>query len=616
MSAEEHNQLGKYRLLGRIGYGGMAEVWVAHQQGPMGFEKMVAIKRLLAHMENERNFVRMFLDEARIAARISHANVVQIFDLGLVDQKFYIAMEYLAGESLARIMGEGIRRGKPLPVHIAAMVLAQMCKGLHHAHYLQDNEGQSLNIVHRDVSPQNVMVLYDGGVKLLDFGIAKAKERLSETTVTGLKGKYAYMSPEQCRGDPIDQRSDIFASGTVLWEILARRRLFKHASKLMTLKMITEGHVPPPSSANPDVPPELDAICLKALSNEVDGRYESAMEMSTAIDEYLVSAGVASSVVKISDYMGDVFAEDQERRVKWLKEATVASRDSLETLQSAEYWLDLVPEASDTVISFSKSSVQPPLQPPRQSPFWWILTAVVAVLAAVAAITLLVISPASSGSRLRVQSTPAGAMIVVDGKLWKGKTPGAVEELSPGRHDLELVLKGHKPWRRRIDLAEGETLRVEADLQPRVASPAQADAGASDLATGDAAVKRPDASVKRQDARVRRADSARGLDATDAASAAPSQPDASVRHAPIVIRTHRPPHKPRREHGFINLATVPWATIFHGRRRLGNTPLVRVKLPAGRVRLRAVNRAAGINTTFTVEIVKGKVTRKGVQLKK
>ncbi len=514
--------------------------------------------------------------------------MVQIFDLGLVDQKFYIAMEYLAGESLARVMGEGIRRGKPLPVHVAAMVLAQMCKGLHHAHHLQDNEGNSLNIVHRDVSPQNVMVLYDGGVKLLDFGIAKARERLSETTVTGLKGKYAYMSPEQCRGDPIDQRSDIFASGTVLWEILARRRLFKHASKLMTLKMITEGHVPPPSAANPDVPPELDAICQKALNKEVEGRYASAMEMSTAIDEYLVSAGVASSVVKVSDYMGDVFSEDQERRANWLKEATVASRDSLETLQSAEYWLDLVPEASDTIISFSKSSARTPLESPQQSPFWWVLTAVVAVLAAVAAITVLFLSPASSGSRLRVQSTPAGALITVDGKLRKEKTPGMVEDVSPGGHDLELVLKGYQPWRRRIDLAEGETLRVEANLKRPATTPVRADA-----------IPRP------RDAQGPRAD-----------GGAPARPDASVRHAPIVIRTKRPPVRPRRGHGFINLATVPWATIFHGRRRLGNTPLVRVKLPEGRVRLRAVNREAGINTTFVVEIVKGKVTRKGVQLKK
>jgi serine/threonine-protein kinase len=386
------------------------------------------------------------------------------------------------------------------------------------------------------------------------------------------------MSPEQCRGDPADRRSDIFAAGTVFWESLARRRLFKHTSKLMMLKMITEGHVPPPSKMNPDVPPEVDEICLKALCKEPERRFATALEMSTALDEYLVTAGIASSVVQISEYMEEVFSSDKNRRTAWISSASSSTRAAMETLQSAEYWLDLIPDADDTVISFSEAPVDTPVERParrRQSPVWWIVTAVVAMLAAIAAIALLMLTPSPSGSRLRVASTPPGAMIVINGKLQETRTPGTVTDLAAGAVELEVVLEGHLPWRREVQLDEGETLRVEAALR-----------------------REPDTVVA-----LRRPDAAR------APASRPLAPPADGRSLPpMVIRKTRP-------HGFLNLATSPWATIYHGRRRLGNSPLVRARLPAGRVRLRAVNRAAGINTSFTVEIRQGKVTREARRLR-
>jgi len=579
-------QLGKYRLLGRIGYGGMAEVWVAHQQGPMGFEKLVAIKRLLPHMEGERQFVRMFLDEARIAARINHANVVQIFDLGLAEQTFFIAMEYLDGESLARVMGEGIKRGNPLSVPLAAMILSQICKGLHHAHSLRDAEGQLMGLVHRDVSPQNVMVLNDGGVKLLDFGIAKARERLSETTATGMKGKYAYMSPEQCQGLEIDHRSDLFSCGVVLWETLTRRRLFKHQSKLMVLKMITEGHVPPPSKINPEVPPELDAVATKALCKLPSSRFSSAMEMSGAIELGLIHAGLAVTVSQIAEYMEQVFGEDQRQRRSWIGSASTTPR-FLEG-QTSEHFLDMIPD-STTVVSFSKSAVGTSAghHVPRQSPIWWIMSAVIATLAAVAATILILITPSETGgSRLRIESTPPGAMVVVDGKLRTGLTPGVVSELEPGPHDVDLVLKGHLPWKRRISLGDGETLRMEAALVPKErevsSAPLRSDSG--EIASKDIPDARPVAA--RPDLRQGRPDAA----------------------------TVVPVRRPRKPEGMLNLATAPWATIYLGRRRLGDTPLVRAKLPVGTIRLRAVNREAKIDATFTVTIAKDELTRKFVRL--
>jgi serine/threonine protein kinase len=631
MGEEPSLQLGKYRLLGRIGYGGMAEVWVAHQQGPMGFEKLVAIKRLLPHMEHERQFVHMFLDEARIAARINHANVVQIFDLGMVEQTFFIAMEYLDGESLARVMGEGIKRKWPLPVPLAAAVVSQMCKGLHHAHALSDVEGRPLGIVHRDVSPQNVMILYDGSVKLLDFGVAKARERFSETTTTGMKGKYAYMSPEQCQGLPLDHRSDIFACGIVLWETITQRRLFKHPSKLMILKMITEGRVPPPSRYNPEIPPELDAVALKALCKLPSERFISGMEMSGALDDYLASSGQGSSAAQLSEYMEQVFGEDHRTRISWIGSAS-AKPQFIEGLHTSEYWLDLVPDSPDTVVSFSRSAVgtAPGRRLPRQSPIWWILTAVIATLAAVAATILLLMTPLEpSAARLRLESNPSGAMVVIDGKLHEGKTPGVIDPIEPGTHEVEVVLKGHQPWRREITVAQGETLRVEATLH--LVPPE--DAGQQAQALPDARAESP------PDARL-------ALSAPDARPPVPATvPDAEARAAvPPVAKVPQPkeprePEKPEepkelqkprpkpikdsftpaprpREVGLLNLATVPWATIYHGRKKLGDSPLVRAKLPAGQVTLRAVNKAAGINTTFTVTIAKGKLARRTVDLRR
>ena len=375
-------RLGKYDLLGRIGFGGMAEVWLARQHGPMGFEKLVAIKRLLPHLQDQDPFVRMFLDEARIAARINHANVVQIYDLGQADENYFIAMEYLLGESLARVMGEGAKRGRPLPDLLGAAVVSQMCKGLHHAHTLRDAKGLPLSIVHRDVSPQNVAVLYDGAVKLLDFGIAKARERLSETTTTGMKGKYAYMSPEQCVGEPMDHRSDIFSCGVVLWELLTRRRLFKHQNKLMVLKMISEGHVAEPSRVNPEIPTELDPICLRALAKRPRDRYQTADDLADDLEQVLAKRGVSAASGKLAEYLNDVFADDLERRNQF---AAIVTEDEAPH-ETAEHWLDLLPEPTGEIISFTRSPAvatshgKQPLARPGSR--WWIATAVVALLAA------------------------------------------------------------------------------------------------------------------------------------------------------------------------------------------------------------------------------------------
>jgi serine/threonine protein kinase len=277
---------GKYQLMERLGRGGMAEVWKARITGPAGFSRTLVIKRILPHLVEDEHFVQMFVAEARLSARLNHTNIVQVFELGDVEGEFYLAMEYVHGRDLVNTVRAQLLRGMPMP-GMAAFAVREVCRALAYAHGLTDDQGQPLRLIHRDVSPSNVMISFDGAVKLLDFGIAKALADANENkTVTGtLKGKFGYMSPEQVEGKDIDHRADLFAAGVVLHEVLTGKRLFKGGSDLQTIAMVRDAKVEPPSASNPSVPPELDAICLKALARDPDDRWRGCDEMAAALDE-------------------------------------------------------------------------------------------------------------------------------------------------------------------------------------------------------------------------------------------------------------------------------------------------------------------------------------------
>jgi serine/threonine protein kinase len=229
---------GKYLLLERISVGGMAEVFKAKTFGVEGFEKIIAIKKILPAMAEDADFIQMFIDEAKIAGQLNHANICQIFELGKIDDSHFIAMEYIWGKDLLQIQNRFRRLKKHMPVQMAAFVMGKVCEGLDYAHRKKDATGKPLNIIHRDVSPQNVITSYDGEVKVIDFGIAKAASRSSKTQAGVLKGKFGYMSPEQIGGKPLDQRTDIFAVGTILYELLTSERLFMGESDFATLEKI------------------------------------------------------------------------------------------------------------------------------------------------------------------------------------------------------------------------------------------------------------------------------------------------------------------------------------------------------------------------------------------
>jgi serine/threonine-protein kinase len=311
--------MGRYQLLAKLATGGMAEIYLARQTGIKGFERLVAVKKLFAHLAVEEKFLEMFFDEARIAATLNHPNIVQIYDLGQEEESYFIAMEYLEGESLGYMLRECHKSKTPIPATLAAGIVSQVCDGLDYAHKLTDDMGKPLAIVHRDVSPQNIIVLFSGGVKLVDFGIAKAASKSHKTSIGMFKGKLAYMSPEQCLGKPVDNRSDIFSMGAVFWELLTQRRLFKGDNKLTVMESIVSGDIPPLRKYKPNLSVELESITLQALQKDPKNRFRNAKEMGAAIQGYLRRIGAAAGVQEIAGFVKVVFAERAQKKRRLLE---------------------------------------------------------------------------------------------------------------------------------------------------------------------------------------------------------------------------------------------------------------------------------------------------------
>jgi serine/threonine-protein kinase len=317
--------LGRYRVVDEIGVGGMASVHLARMDGPGGFQKWVAIKRIHPHLVEDDQFVDMFLDEARIAAGINHANVAQVFDLGKDDNTYWIAMEYLHGEPLREVMRRAEDSNQPIQPELAARICAEAAEGLHAAHELRGKNGQLLGLVHRDVTPHNLFVTYEGYTKVVDFGIAKVADRLASTRAGTLKGKLAYMSPEQVRGAEIDRTTDIFALGVVLWELTTNHRLFRMDTDLDTLEKVQACVVPPPSTIVPDYPAELESIVMRALAKRKTDRYQTARELSRALQSFLMHRASFIGPEEVAQYVRRAFGDRIQKReahLAWAAEVT------------------------------------------------------------------------------------------------------------------------------------------------------------------------------------------------------------------------------------------------------------------------------------------------------
>lgn len=302
---------GKYTIIRRLAVGGMAEIYLAEAAAIHGFRKKVVIKRILPQYANQSDYVEMFLDEARLAARLNHASIVQVFDIGQDPEGVFFTMEYVEGLDLAEILGACYKLDRQLKLEEIVAVLMPSAEALHHAHELRDDNNQLCHLIHRDVSPSNILVTNEGRVKLLDFGVAKSNDQQRATTGVSLKGKFGYMSPEQVQGHALDRRGDIFSFGVVLWELCTGRRLYPGGNDPSVLLKIINEQPLAPSTKRHDLPPELDRICLRALARNRDERYSTMQELIHDIDDVARHHGIVANSRTLSRLLDDIFPESR-----------------------------------------------------------------------------------------------------------------------------------------------------------------------------------------------------------------------------------------------------------------------------------------------------------------
>ena len=335
MSNFQPTRFGKYLLLEKLATGGMAQLYRAKIIGVEGFEKFIAIKQILPHLAHEEELITSFIDEAKLAALLNHQNVVQIYDFGSMENSYFITMEFLHGKDLRSVNAKAKEKGSPVSLENALYLISKVCAGLDYAHKLKDFQGKSLHIIHRDISPQNIFLTYEGDVKIVDFGIAKAASQSTITQVGMIKGKVAYMSPEQAAGKVIDHRSDIFATGILLYELIAGGRMFKGDDTLQILSKVREAEFTPLGTLKGGLPEKLYEIASKALAKDPEDRYQSCADMQADIEECIFRLNLRPSGRSLAEYLKLLFAEEIAVEGKRMADAAGAGAAS-DRAQEAE----------------------------------------------------------------------------------------------------------------------------------------------------------------------------------------------------------------------------------------------------------------------------------------
>ncbi len=488
------SRFGKYTLIRKLATGGMAELFLAIQKSVAGFEKLLVIKRILPSMNQDRAFIEMLLHEARIAATLSHPNIVQIFDVGQFDGQYFIAMEHVHGEDLRSIVRQMKKKSVfEFPLEHALAIVLGMCSGLSYAHEKHELDGSELNIVHRDISPQNVVVTFTGDVKIVDFGIAKSDSRVGESTKSGkLKGKVPYMSPEQARGESIDARSDVFSAGVMLFELTTGKRLFKGASEYETLRLICERDYPRPSDVRSDYPLGLEPIVMKALAKDVNQRYQSARELQSDLESFVRSNQIAVSHIALNQFMQSLF----EDKLAAQKEALLQGKQLADIIEmqhamTAAHESDVdasgrhmvsstnsMPAAARTVTDMSVERHRS-----KSGLVLGIVAAVLALGAVGGGVGYLLVKkkgleddaaraaaapppvPIVKGS-IAFESEPAGASIWINGDLRAEVTPATISALPTGVPlDVKLTLDGFEQVKEQLTLKPDDPAKVHSALK-------------------------------------------------------------------------------------------------------------------------------------------------------
>ncbi len=501
---------GRYVLLDRINVGGMAEVFRGRMAGVEGFERMVALKRILPNISGDPDFVEMFVDEAKLAVQLQHANIAQMYELGKVHDTYFMAMEYVSGVDLRSMWDRARSRNRLLPIAMSCHIMQKVCEGLDAAHRKKDQQGQAIGLVHRDVSPQNILVSYEGEVKVIDFGIAKAANKVSKTQAGVLKGKFGYMSPEQVRGIDLDNRSDIFACGVVLYELLVGDRLFLGESDFSTLEKVRNVEMVPPTRLNKSLSPHLERIVMKALAKQREDRYRWASEMAEDLQRYLFATNQPFARTDLQRYMQQHFRQElgkERERLERYKTIQVpefaeestsrerpqqpVSQDGLGVLPPPPGPAPVPTALQPQPLNLSDVTAPPPNQaqpaqqqlqvppPPVQAPAkgglpsWaagLIGALVTLLLLAVAGLLYVTQSKVSPGA-LTLQVVPADAKIYVNEKLVANRSPFTLENLEPNNYVIAVRKKGFKESIRAVVVAEGENRMLTMELQPEKQAP-------------------------------------------------------------------------------------------------------------------------------------------------
>jgi len=623
----------------------MAEVFLALSRGMAGFNKLVVLKRLRPSVAEEQAMISMFLDEARLAARLHHPNIVNTYEVGEHEGSYFIAMEYLEGQPLNKIL----KNPKVQELITPAMwchVFAQALAGLHHAHEQKDFDGKPLDIVHRDLSPHNIFVTYSGETKLVDFGIAKATVNTTNTATGILKGKVNYMSPEQVRGDT-DRRADVFAAGLSLWEVLAGRGVFR-GEAVTVLHRILNDAIPKLVDARPDIDPELDAIVMKALEKDREKRYATAEEFREALEEYVRKRNEVVRDGAIGKAVSTMFHDTKESVAERIKECvtglqtpktttgesgtapnlmTTGSLPSLTlTPPTGEYpFLANLGDASDPGVGTPSGSqqvsvkiaeaTQPPTgmtpmpstntgatpyttsqYPQGKSKMPWVLVALAAI-GVIALIAFVLMPkkqpdaanlPAATNAKVTIESTPTGASIERDGQLI-GHTPATLD-LPLGKQQLTLRHDGFVPETITLEPKEGakESVTLKAPEPTAPSAPVSvASSPTSKPPVGTGYVPPKHTNIP-----------------------GPVTPPTPPSAAPAPSATAGSGDK-----GFLSFTTFPWTRVSEGGRSLGTTPLYKVPLSPGTHVLSLENPDEGIHTTYTVTIKAGEAASRSVELK-
>lgn len=457
-------RFGKYFIIGELAVGGMAEIFLAVHRGLEGFLKVVVLKRVLQQFSSDPEFVRLFINEARLAARLEHPNIVRTYEFGEVDGQYFTTMEYLPGEDLAKALDRLVFSRQLMPIHVASGIISQVCAGLHFAHQLTDTSGHPLNLVHRDVNPANIILTYGGEVKIIDFGVAKTNA--TNTVNSSIKGKIAYMSPEQLVKRAIDARSDVFSTGIVLWELLVGRPLFMRHSEAATLYAIMNDPVPTPSRFRPEVPRELDIIVKRALARNPHDRFASCEEMGDALERFLASQPKYDARV-VARTVEELFGRTRAEAKRSIGQSRSLSRNvSLVMKLRTEMKADLLGEL-DSIESAPEEHARRP-ETDGSGRTWRLLPALLAllVLTGVGGGLFYMLtasgpttpsagetaSQPAAGASLELTSTPPGAAISIGGEPTGLKTPVTISGLAASSIQVRLELRDYGTTTERIDV--------------------------------------------------------------------------------------------------------------------------------------------------------------------